>query len=337
MLEPPDISNDAIIASVRASYGVLAAALTFLPIGDDAATSVYRLHVTNGGVYFLKLRSVAANAPSFAVPRYLADQGVTAVVAALPAVTGALWVNVEGFALALYPFIDGATGTDAGMTERHWFTYGATLRQIHETVLPPAIAQQMRRETFTPDWGGAVSRVDARIDTEAFLDPSERELAALWRDRRRVIRALLDRAETLGRRLRANNPPLVLCHGDIHTWNIMLDTADRLWIVDWDETVIAPRERDLMFVAGGIGAYLVGPHQVEWFFAGYGATTVDPLALAYYRYAWAIGEIGSYSERGCFMAGLGVETKQATVQGVLNCFRPGGIVALAYEADLLQR
>ncbi len=333
MLEPPAVSDEAILASVRASYGITVAGLTFLPIGDDSATWVYRLDAANGGSYFLKLRKGAANEPSFVVPRHLHDQGVTHVMAALPTSTGALWVGVEEFALALYPFIDGATGTDAGMTEHHWVTYGATLRQIHEAELPPQVARHMRRESFTPDWGGVVQRLDAHIAAHTFTNPPERELAAFWRDRRAEIRTLVDRAGTLGNSLRASSPPLVLCHGDIHTWNLLIDTTDRLWIVDWDETVLAPRERDLMFVVGGIGPGLVWPHEEAWFFAGYGATTVDPLALAYYRYAWALGDIGSYGERVCFMPELGVETKQAAVQGVISCFRPGGIVALAYAAD----
>jgi spectinomycin phosphotransferase len=332
MLEPPDISDDAIIASVGASYGVATAELTFLPIGEDSATWVYHLQAADGGVYFLKLRRGAANEPSFVVPRYLHDQGVTNIAAALPTATRALWADVDGFALALYPFIDGTTGTDAGMTERHWTTYGATLRQIHDTELPPEIARLMRRETFTPDWCGAVTRVDAHIAAGVFTDPAEQELAAVWRERRAEILALLDRADALGRQLQATGPPLVLCHGDIHTWNLLIDTADRLWVVDWDETVLAPRERDLMFVVGGIGPGLVTPRQEEWFFAGYGATTVDPLALAYYRYAWAIGDIGAYAETVCFRPELSVETRRHAVQGVMGCFRPGSIVALAYEA-----
>ena len=47
--------------------------------------------------------------------------------------------------------------------------------------------------------------------------------------------------------------PLVLCHADLHAWNVLLDTDRQLWLVDWDETILAPKERDLMFVVGGIG------------------------------------------------------------------------------------
>src|SRR5436853_7829208 len=40
--------------------------------------------------------------------------------------------------------------------------------------------------------------------------------------------------------------------------------------------------------------FLVGPREEELFLQGYGATTVDPLALTYYRYAWAVSDIGAF-------------------------------------------
>ena len=73
----------------------------------------------------------------------------------------------------------------------------------------------------------------------------------------------------------------VLCHGDLHAWNVLVVSDNHLWIVDWDEAVLAPRERDLMFVVGGIGHGLVRPHDTERFLQGYGETGIDPRLLAY--------------------------------------------------------
>jgi spectinomycin phosphotransferase len=88
-----------------------------------------------------------------------------------------------------------------------------------------------------------------------------------------------------------------------------------------------------MFVVGGIGADLVKPHEEARFFAGYGPAEVDPLALAYYRFAWAIGDTGSFGEQVFFMPDAGAQTKQNAVRLLKSLFGPGGIVALAYEAD----
>ena len=72
----------------------------------------------------------------------------------------------------------------------------------------------------------------------------------------------------------------MICHADIHRANIIIDKRDDIRIVDWDETVLAPKERDLMFFLGdGHG------RQVESaFLEGYGECTVDRIGLAYYRY-----------------------------------------------------
>ena len=331
MLDPPDLSEDVIIAALRADYGVVAS-LVFLPIGCDSSAWAYRAQTADGATYFLKVRKGIANRASLIVPRYLHDHGVTNVVAPIPTLAQTLWAEVGEFALILYPFIDGVTGKDGGMNERQWVAYGGVLRQVHTVPVTAALARRLRRERFSPDWGSAVRRVDAHVGERTFAGAPEQELAAFWRTRRDEIRALLGRAEALGRRLRARRPPLVLCHADIHTWNVMVDRAGTLWIVDWDETLLAPKERDLMFVVGGIGAGLVRPHEETWFFQGYGAAEVNPLALAYYRYAWAIADIGSFGEQVFLLPEVGDATKRNAVELLMSLFDPGNIVALAYEA-----
>jgi spectinomycin phosphotransferase len=149
------------------------------------------------------------------------------------------------------------------------------------------------------------------------------------------ISALVERAEDLGRRLQAAGLPAVLCHADAHTANVLIDSADNLWVVDWDETVLAPKERDLMFVmGGGISTDLVGPREEAWFFQGYGDAPVDPLALAYYRYAWSVQDIGSFGEQVFFTPEAGVETRRDAMRIFMRLFQPGQIVRLAFATPL---
>jgi len=330
LLERPDLQDDAIISCLRASYGISVAVLTFLPIGADSSAWAYRAHTADGRTYFLKVRKGPLNEPSLTVPRYLQDQGVARVVAPLLTTAQAVWAGLGDFKLILYPFIDGQAGRDVGLEEHHWITYGSIFRQIHATVLPPDLVRRMRKETFTPEWGEMVAQLDAHITRRRFDDPIERELAGFWRARRAEIRTLMDRAEVLGQRLEATAAPWVLCHADAHTANVLVDRADSLWVVDWDEVVLAPKERDLMFVVGGISSVLVGPREEELFFEGYGPAAVNPIALAYYRTAWAIGDIGGFGEEVFFMPELGVESKRLALRRFLSLFRPGEIVSLAF-------
>ncbi|GAB4201581.1 MAG: aminoglycoside O-phosphotransferase APH(9)-Ia [Roseiflexaceae bacterium] len=329
MLTPPDISEEAILAGVRASYGLPVVAVEFLPLGQDSAAGVYRARAADGADYFLKLRRGPLNEPGLLVPRLLAERGVPHVLAPLPTAQGNAWAALEDFTLIVYPFVEGQTGRAAGMGQQHWQALGAALRQIHATTLPPALEAALRREAFAPDRHEVARLLDRRIAQEQFADPLEQELAGLWRTRAGQIRALLDRCDELGARLRASGPPYVLCHADIHPWNVLIDRDDRLWIVDWDEARLAPKERDLMFALGGIGGDGVSQQTGAWFLEGYGPTPLDELALRYYRCAWAIQDIASFAQEVFLMPELSPEDRAAAVRWWGGLFSPGAIVEIA--------
>ena len=56
MLEKPEIPDGLIVSRLQEEYGLRVAALTFLPIGADMGTAVYRVFTQEGATYFLKLR-----------------------------------------------------------------------------------------------------------------------------------------------------------------------------------------------------------------------------------------------------------------------------------------
>ncbi len=334
MREPPKLADATIMAALHAHYGISITALTFLPLGSDSASAVYRVHAADGATYFLKARTGAGfSLPSLVVPRYLHNQCVPHIVAPLPTITQTLWVSVNDFALSLYPFIDGRTGADVGLSEQHWRAFGALLKQIHTSQLTPDLIQIVARETFTPSRRSVINHLETAITRQDLADTLQCELAAFWHSRRDEIPTLVDRADALGRQLRQTSAPLVLCHADMHTWNVLLDTAQQLWLVDWDETILALKERDLMFVVGGIGGDRVGPHETACFLRGYGDTAIDPRALVYYRYAWAVQDMASYGERVFFLPDLGEETRRDAMHGFMDLFEPGNIVALAFASD----
>jgi spectinomycin phosphotransferase len=284
--------------------------------------------------YLLKVRAGAVNEAGLHVPRYLCDQGITGVVAPLPTSTGTLWTNVAGSALILYPFIAGRAGMERGLSDQQWVAFGTILAQIHATTLTPSLLQTMRRDSYAPEGADVVRRLDAHISTRTFDDPAARAFAACWQSRREDIRTLLGRAEGFGRRLARKGLACVVCHTDIHTNNVLLAADQQVWIVDWDETILAPRERDLMFViGGGLRRDMVAPHEEELFFQGYGTTTVDALAIAYYRYARAVSDIGYVGEQVFFRPDLGPDSKRTAVERFLLLFQPGSNVSQALGSD----
>lgn len=326
MREPPELAEDTIVGALRASFGIRVASLGFLAVGDDSDSWAYHARAAQGPSYFLKVRAGADPVKGAVVPGHLHRRGVPHVLAPLATSAGAPYVLVDRFALAVYPMLDGRTGAEVGLSPLQWRQLGDTLRQIHAVPPTPELTRLVGREAFRPTRRELVADLEALLATPAPHDPVAEELAKLWRARQDVIHALVERADALGRELAGSSFPQVLCHADLHTWNLLVDADQQLWIVDWDEAILAPKERDLMFVVGGIGHDLVRPDDTECFFQGYGQAEVDPRLLAYYRAAWAVQDIAAYGEQAVMLPTLGEQTRRAAVDGFTDLFAPGNIV-----------
>jgi len=333
MREQPDLPDETIIGALRASFGIQVGALDFLPIGNDPASWAYRVEAAQGLTYFLKVRASTGTMPGAAVPSHLHRRGVPHVLAPLATGGGAPYVVVDRFALALYPMLDAGTGAEVGLSPEQWRQLGAVLKQIHTVPPTRELTRIVGREAFRPSRRELIPDLEALLTAAAPDDPVARELAAFWRARRDVIHALVERADALGRQLARSRFPLVLCHADLHTWNVLVDAERILWIVDWDEAILAPKERDLMFVVGGLGHDLVRPHDTECFFEGYGEATIDRRLLAYYRAAWAVQDIAAYGEQALLVPTLGEETRRAEMHGFMDLFDPGSIIDVAGASE----
>lgn len=330
MREKPPISDDRIIEAARDSFGIAVDSLAFLPLGADSFASVYRARGEGGAGYLLKLRQGEPNRASLLVPRFLRDNGVANVVSPLPARGGALWAQLGALTLVIYPFIEGVTAFEQGMSQGQWASLGAALRQIHGLSPTPELARELRRERF---WSGQidlVAAVAAELARGDRGDPIRGELAAFWRAREARISQVVERARALSDALRARSLPFVLCHADIHTANVLVARDGQPWIVDWDEATLAPRERDLMFVTGGgISEAMFPPGSEARFYAGYGPAALDPEALAYYRCAWAAQDIGEYGAQAVLRPDAGDITRREAARSLQHLFEPGEIVEIA--------
>lgn len=335
MLEKPKLEDENIIECVRDNYGVVVTSLEFLPIGKDSKAGVYKA-LSNGQTYFLKVKADTVDDMSVRLPRFLKEQGIEQVVAPLPTVTQALWGTLDGFTVLLYPFIEGRSGMNAGLSDSQWIKFGEILKQIHTTRLSPELQDRIAKETFAPQplWGGITKQLQESIASQDYESPSEKELAAFWKDKHDEIGRLLDRTEQLGKKLRDKSLPCVVCHADIHTNNLLLDAQGSLFVVDWDQPVLAPKERDLLFVT--VGGFVTDERLEQLFFQGYngsdGTPEYDWLAMAYFRYARSVEDIGAFTEEVYFLDGS-EDTKQDAVKWLKSLFEPWSIVEAAYRMD----
>lgn len=333
MHERPIDFPDSLIASViKENYDLTVTRITFLDLGADAWAWTYRLS-TKYNSYFLKIRKNAISTPSLLVPHYLREQGINNVVAPLANITKKLWSEVHGYGLILYPFIEGNTGKYQPMSPSHWTAFGASLRKIHEISVPTHLARLMKCETFVAYGIRGVLDLYDKISKNNSDDAIFQELAKYWQKHKDVIDSIADKADYLGKKLSKREHKFVLCHADIHTNNLIIN-SDGLSIVDWDETVLSLKERDLMFVlGGGISRALVSPEGESLFIQGYGDLEVDSLAITYYLHAWAINDISEFGMQVLSRPDLGKACREEALEDFMSLFMPGNIVTQALDSD----
>lgn len=332
MLEKPDVPDDTLLACLRDHYGLHITQITFLPIGNDVDTAVYRVVADDAMSYFLKLRSGRFDATTVTIPRFLYDQGITQIVAPIETTAHHLWTRVDAFAVILFPFVTGRDGFAAPLSERQWMELGVALKAMHTAVVPRALRPSIPQETYAPSWRDLVRTFQAQVEATRFADPVAAELAAFLRAKRDAISRIVARADALGDALRVRSPAPVLCHADIHGGNVLIGADQALSIVDWDTLTFAPKERDLMFVGGGVGGVWRDAQEEMWFYQGYGRTEIDLQALAYYRYERIVEDIAAYGEQ-LLLTDEGGADRAHGLRFFLDQFLPNNVVEIAYRTD----
>ncbi|MEU4190853.1 phosphotransferase [Kribbella sp. NPDC026611] len=291
--------------------------LTPVAYGADIAAQVWRA-ATATNVYAVKWSGAGTNT-GHQVAAYLGDSGLPGVPEMVRTIEGGLWSVHAKKRLTVTPWIDGVRAAQSGLTEEQWAEYGVLLRRVHDAEPPIRLRDALPKH----------SHIDARTPTiaaevrERLEEPEgevAEELAAVWSQYEHVITDLCTN------RPPAPTGPRVICHGDPHLGNVLVD--DQLHLIDWDDVIYAPREQDLMFMLGGMGD--VGPTtptQLDAFLRGYGPHTIDQDAIHYYRHVRAFEDVVGWSHQA--ITGPEEPYALAVVKGILD----HGLAALAVSAE----
>lgn len=324
MLQKPDIEDEKIIACVHENYDLTIQEVEFLPLGADPYAAVYHVRDTEKS-YFLKLRQGRIDEISLLIPHFLVEQGIHEIIAPLTTKVGKLWTELENFSLILYPFVDGHNAWDSHLSEQNWTVFGQALKAVHSAKLSPDLSNHLPKEAFSNQWREAMKDFMQKIETDIFDEPIAIKLAAFLQSKRAVILDLVECSEHYASKLMCKELEFVLCHADIHGWNVLLDNKDSFYIVDWDTPMLSPKERDLMFVTGDITGVWFPTHNEQAFLQGYDEIELDADALAYYRYERIIEDIAVTCQQ-IFLSDEGGDDRAMGLKIVMDCFSADGII-----------
>ncbi len=333
MLEKPEIKDEIIISCLQKEFELSVDRISFLPLGADQNTAVYRATTGNKTNYFVKLRRGDFNHATVVVPQYLCDMGIKQIIPVIKNRSGKLWTNLEPFKLFLYPFIEGQNGYERKLSPKQWMEFGKTLRTFHSAHIPIEITNGIKRETFSKKWNTSVKNYLFRIEKETFSEPTAIELAAFLIDNSSNTLELVKRAEYCAEILQGQSLEYIVCHADIHGWNLLIDENGTLYIVDWDTLIYAPKERDLMFIGSGLGDSGYSPREEEaLFYKGYGQTEINHIAIAYYRYERIIEDIALYCDQ-IFLSNEGGEDRNQALINVKSNYLANGTIERAFQSE----
>jgi spectinomycin phosphotransferase len=229
--------------------------------------------------------------------------------------------------------VEGHHAYDRRLSAQQWIEFGAAMKKFHTTEFPEQITRGVRRETFSSCWRETVKTFVSRIEEETFDDPVAAQLAGFLKSKRIETLELIHRSERLGLLLQEQPLEFILCHADIHGWNLLIRDTGELYIVDWDTLILAPKERDLMFIGGAIGKSGYSPQEEEnLFYQGYGRTDIDQTAMAHFRYERIVEDIAVECEQ-ILAANDGGEDRRQALEYLASNFLPDGTINRAFRLD----
>ena len=295
MLTPPtDLDPTALDQALR-HWGLRQPRLEYQPVGFGshhwrAGNAFVTVDDLTAGFHGDDVDSAfAALERAYRTAAALRDGGLEFVLAPLDDDEGVQSRRIgERYTVSVAPFVDGTAGSFGPYeTKEERRRLGELLGRLHD-VGARVPAGLPRRDDLGIASRSALDEALADItqpwQTGPFAEPTRVLLAA----RADELRESLETYDALAARLRQRAGSWVVTHGEPHRGNVLIDRRGARHLIDWDTTLVAPRERDLWHV---LDEELTG---WEEYCAIAGDVPVDADALDLYRQRWELTDIAAF-------------------------------------------
>lgn len=186
------------------------------------------------------------------------------------------FVEENNYIYLLLEYIDGETIREKKLTDNDKIELSHIINKLHSTRIDAT--WKLPKEDFI---------VDTAIKLKQFLNkPIDNQIFEILKPYFEYIISIIDSIEKIA--VEYKNKPIeyVLCHTDIHTYNIMKNKK-HLWLVDWEGLKISPKENDLALLNNENGQFILN---------NYYNKNVDAKLMKYYSNKRKIDDIWEWIE-----------------------------------------
>lgn len=288
-----------LLRHLSAAYALPLQSITFLPEGED---SYGYIAVSETGERYFAKASTSVPDTCLQVASLLRHRcNILGVVAPLETRDGKLSIPWHDFRVSLFPFIEGRSRWDLWKIGKD-FT-DAELGQAAVLLAAIHYCEDEIEANHLP-----VVKYDLPLRNEFYtvLEAPTKEIAPQNRYQKQLLEALaahrssiletMERYDELGSSAAASQTSFVITHGDPTPGNLILDTENRLHLIDWDGVSLGPTERDLVAFTGErfdvvLESYLEKRQNEITLYAD---------IFGFYIYEWALNEIRDYGTKILF-------------------------------------
>ncbi len=186
--------------------------------------------------------------------------------------------------VVLFNAIEGIVNDE--VYDKYSYDIGRLVAQIHAATL--RITTPLAKENFQ---GNLDTELEKLIATLQQKNDSSDITSILLNAKERILHGA-ERIRTYQNQLSVSQVPLVVSHGDLSLGNLLITPSKKIYIIDWDDVGLAPREKDFMFFVN---------KNYHDFLKGYKSiipeVSVSKEILKYYQIKWTLDEILFFAQR----------------------------------------
>jgi spectinomycin phosphotransferase len=300
MKTPPSADLNELKTSLDFLYGIQVKEIVFIPKGE--CSWGYRVDTTIGRSYFLKMyRGQAFPAWIASLTYHLCHQeGIEGISAPVPDRSGEMLVTLGGYPAELFDFISGQTLWQSAPSKEILFRLGQLIGRIHSCKADRRDC--LRVEQFDIPGMEAYDRVVQAVRRKRAHSEAASTAVKLLRPVLSQLEELRDGILLYREKARKVAIDPCINHGDPTPGNILITSDGKLTLIDWDDMILAPPERDLVFweqdhvFFDGISSAPV----LEGYRSVTGKFELNPDLTGFYHRLWTLSEIAEYGQRLLF-------------------------------------